>query len=264
VVGTVRAGTRASGVSINRAGTLALVANRGEGTVSVFTIDGVTVTPAGTVGICDNNCGPSLPVFTPDGRRALVTRNTDHRVSVLEVDGTTVTYGGVDISANLGPYSLDITPDGTRAVVANIGNGPTGGVDTVGVIDLTATPPRLVNAVTVGVIPEGLALSPDGTLVAVAVMNGSNLPPDSPFWHDAGLLKIYRLDGITLDLVAEAAAGDWCQGVVWRRDGTGLVVQCAADGELVLYDFDGATLRRAGAVPVNGAPTGIRTAPTAP
>jgi DNA-binding beta-propeller fold protein YncE len=170
----------------------------------------------------------------------------------------------VDISANLGPYSLDITPDGTRAVVANIGNGPTGGVDTVGVIDLAVTPPRLVNATVVGVIPEGLALSPDGTWVAVAVMNGSNLPPTSPFWHDAGLLKIYRLDGIALALVAEADAGDWCQGVVWRRDGTGLVVQCAADGELVLYDFDGATLRRAGAVPVNGAPTGIRTAPTAP
>jgi DNA-binding beta-propeller fold protein YncE len=263
VAGTVRAGLRASGVSINHAGSLALVANRADGTVSVFTIDGTTVTPVGTVAICDTGCAPSLPVFTPDGTRALVSRNGDHRVSVLEVDGTTVTYDGVDISANLGPYSIEVTPDGRRAVVANIGNGPTGGVDTVGVIDIAATPPRLVGAVSVGLIPEGLALSPDGTLVAVAVMNGSNLPPDSPFWNDRGLLKVYRLADTTLELVAEADAGDWCQGIVWSRDGTRIVMQCAADGELRLYDFDGTTLRQAGAIPVSGAPTGIRTAPPA-
>ena len=121
-----QAGARASGVSINRAGTLALVANRAAGSVSVFAITGKVVTPVGTVDLCEN-CQPSLPVFTPDGRRALVTRNGDHLVSILEVNGQRVTYAGVDISANLSPYSLDITPDGRVAVVANIGNGPTGG-----------------------------------------------------------------------------------------------------------------------------------------
>ena len=40
VLATLRAGNGASGVSINRAGSLALVANRFEGTVSVFTIAG--------------------------------------------------------------------------------------------------------------------------------------------------------------------------------------------------------------------------------
>ena len=40
-------GLRAAGVSINRAGTLALVGNRAEGTVSVFTISGKTVTLVG-------------------------------------------------------------------------------------------------------------------------------------------------------------------------------------------------------------------------
>ena len=49
VVATLQAGMGASGVSINKAGTLALVANRDEGTVSIFAINGSTVTPAGKV-----------------------------------------------------------------------------------------------------------------------------------------------------------------------------------------------------------------------
>jgi len=51
ILATLQAGKGAAGVSINKAGTLALVANRSEGTVSVFTISGTTVTPAGTVKI---------------------------------------------------------------------------------------------------------------------------------------------------------------------------------------------------------------------
>ena len=49
VLATLQAGTGASGVSINRAGTLAIVANRFEGTLSVFTHRGKTVAPAGKV-----------------------------------------------------------------------------------------------------------------------------------------------------------------------------------------------------------------------
>ena len=221
VIDTVYAGLRASGVSINASGTLALVGNCAAGTVTVFSIAGKTLTRIGDVQVCDT-CQPSLPVFTPDGRRALVTRNVDHSVSVLEINGTEVTYNGLTISSNLGPYSIDITPDGQYAIVANIGNGPAGGVDTVSVIDLQLSPPRLVNAVTVGIIPEGLALSPDGHYLAVPVMNGSNLPPDTPWFHDFGILKIYRRSGMDLTLVAEAEIGHWCQGVAWSNDATKL------------------------------------------
>src|SRR3954447_786055 len=47
VLATLEAGLGANGVSINRAGTLALVANRSEGTVSAFTIAGKTVACCG-------------------------------------------------------------------------------------------------------------------------------------------------------------------------------------------------------------------------
>jgi DNA-binding beta-propeller fold protein YncE len=263
VTATLRTGRRASGVSVNRAGTLALVANRGEGTVSVFTIRGGSVAAAGKVDLGDPASEPSLPVFTPDGRRALVTLNNGHRIAVLAVDGDRVEYTKQDIAAGIRPYALEITPAGDVAIVANIGNGPTGGADTLGVIDLRANPPRLVGGAFVGVIPEGIALSPDGAFVAASVMNGSNLAKASPFFNDYGLLKIFRLTGTTLTPVTEARLGHWCQGLAWSRNGRTLLVQCAVERALQVFAFDGRALTPQGTVPVGGAPTGIRTAQAA-
>jgi len=260
VIGRLATGNRAAGISINRAGTLALVANRGEGTVSVFAIEGKNVTAVAKVELCARDCAPSLPVFTPDGKSALVTRNNDHKVSVLAVDGKVVTYTKVDIAANLSPYGLEITPKGDVAIVANIVNGPAGGTDTIGVIDLKLTPPRLVDAISVGLIPEGIALSPDGTFLAADVMNGSNLPKSSPFFNDYGLLKIYRLAGTRLSPVTEAKVGHWCEGIVWSNDQRTLLVQCMVEKRILVFRFDGTKLKAAGSLAVNGGPAGIRVA----
>ena len=92
VLTTLQAGAGAAGVSINRAATLALVANRSEGTVSVFTISGNTLTPAGKIALGDAKSGPSHPIFSRDGATALVTRDGDNRISVLSVDGNKVEY----------------------------------------------------------------------------------------------------------------------------------------------------------------------------
>jgi DNA-binding beta-propeller fold protein YncE len=262
VLATLHAGRGASGISINRAGTLALVANRNEGTVSVLTIRGKTVAVAGKVDLGDRDCGAALPVFSPDGTRAFVTRNNDHKVSILSVSGTTVTYTKRDISANLRPYGIEISPKGDAAYVANIGNGPTGGVDTISVIDLTVDPPRMVDAVTVGIVPEGIALSPDGTLLAVNVMNGSNVPKASGYFHDFAVLKILRVNGTKLTPLAEARVpGHWCEGAAWSRNQRTLLVQCMVEKALFVYDFDGKTARVTGTIKVDGGAAGIRTAP---
>lgn len=260
VIATLHAGRGPSGVSINRAGTLALVANRGDGTVSVFSIRGRTVTPAGTVDLGEPNSTPSLPVFTPDGTRAFVTRNGDHKVSILRVAGNTVEYTKQDVSANLRPYGLQITPKGDLAIVANIGNGPTGGADTLTIIDLAANPPRAIDSLSVGLIPEGIALSPDGTLLAVMVMNGSNLPKASPFYSDFGLLKVMRVAGPIITPLAEARIGHWCEGLAWSRNQRTVLVQCMVEKEIEVFRFDGARLTAAGTIKVSGGPAGIRTA----
>jgi DNA-binding beta-propeller fold protein YncE len=258
VLATLQAGLGANGVSINRAGTLALVANRSEGTVSVFTVAGKTLTPVGKVKLGEPSSGPSHVVFTPDDKRALVTRDGDSRVSLLSVNGDKVEYTGRDMIAGIRPYSLDISVKGDIAVNGNQGGGG-GDADTVSVIDLKAEPPRVVNTISVGQTPECIVLSPDGAYLAVNVINGSHKPKNSPFFNHFGLLKIYRVDGAQLTFVTEAKVGHWGQGIAWSRDNRTLLYQATAEGEIQVLSFDGRELKRTGAIKTSASPVGIRT-----
>ena len=230
-----------------------------EGTISVFTIKGKAVAAAGRIDLGAPGSGPCGVIFTPDGRSALVTRNNDSLISVLRVDGTNVEYGKQDIAAGLKPYGLDVTPSGDVALVANIGAGATGGADTVSVIDLRAAPPRAVEHLTVGPTAEGIAISPDGRYAAVTVMNGSNLPKSSPFFTDFGLVRILGLKGTTLVPVTETRVGHWCQGAGWSADSKTLLIQCAAEREILVFRFDGSKLVPAPSIKVNGGPSGFST-----
>lgn len=261
VIATLQAGAGASGVSINPAGTLALVANRSEGTVSVFTINGRSVSAAGKVDLGAPLSSPCHVVFTPDGKMALVTRNLDSLVSVLSIDGSKVEYTKRDIVAGLKPYGIEITPKGDAAVVANIGAGATGGADTISLIDLSLNPPRAVDHIAVGPTPEGLALSADGNYAAVTVMNGSNSAKSSPFFNDFGILAILRLNNKKLAPVTQAKVGHWCQGTAWSRDGHTVLVQCMVEKQIMIFGFDGRKLTRAGSIKIDGGPAGLRAAP---
>jgi DNA-binding beta-propeller fold protein YncE len=260
VVGTVTAGPGASGASFNPAGTLLLVANRGAGTVSVFAVAGRALTLASTVDLGAPASGPSHVAVTPDGRTALVTRNNDHLVSVLSIDGNTVTYTKRDIVAGLSPYGMEITPAGDLALVANIGGGAGGSVNTVSVIDLRADPPRAIDQVMVGVTPEALAISPDGRFVAITVMNGTNAVPTSSLYNDFGRLRVFAIANRTLTPVTEARIGHWCQGVAWSSDSRTVLAQCMTEREIQVFRFDGKALTAAGGIKVNGAPAGLRAA----
>jgi DNA-binding beta-propeller fold protein YncE len=256
---TLEAGAGAAGVAINPAGTLALVANRAEGTVSIFAIAGGKLTNTGKVSLGDAKSGPSGIAFTPDGKTALVTRDGDHKISVLKIDGSKVEADKRDINAGLRPYQIDITPSGDMAAVANIGIG-TGDADTVSLIDMKSSPPRVVDTITVGQTPEGLRIAPDGKHVAVTVMNGSNKPKASPFFSDNGLVVVLSMSGGKLVKVAEAKAGHWCQGAAWSKDGKTLLVQCMVEQELQAFSFDGKDLKSTATIKVKGGPAGIATA----
>ena len=259
LAGTAEAGAGAAGIAINRDGNLVLVANRSEGTVSVFTLSGKTLTTVGKIELGDAKSGPSAVAFSPDGKTALVTRDGDHKISVLSVDGSKVEYTKRDVNAGLRPYPLDISSRGDVAVISNIGIG-TGDADTASLIDLQAKPPRVVDTVTVGQTPEGLKLSPDGRYAAVTVMNGSNKPKNSPFFNDNGLVVVLAIDGKKLSKVAEGKVGHWCQGAAWSKDSKTLLVQCMVEKEIQVLSFDGKELKSAGALKVSGGPAGIGTA----
>jgi len=259
VLATLQAGKGAAGVAINKAGTLALVANRAEGTVSVFSIAGSTVEPAGKVTVGGEKSGPSGVVFAPDGKTALVTLDADNKILVLSVDGTKVEPTRRAISAGLRPYGIDVTPKGEVAVVANIGVGG-GDADTVSVIDLKLNPPRVVATYTVGQTPEGIKLSPDGKYVAVTVMNGTNKPLDSPFFNGSGILQVWTRNGTQLTKTAEMPIGRWCQGIAWSANGRTVLAQCMVEEEIVVARFSGRALEKVGTIEMKGGPAGIGTA----
>jgi len=258
VIATLEAGLGAAGVSINNAGTLALVANRSEGTVSVFTIAGNKLTPAGKIQLSDPKSGPSHVAFTPDGKSALVTRDGDHRVSILSVDGNKVEDSKKFMVGGVRPYSLEISAKGDVAVFTNQGGGQ-GDID-VHVVDLKAKPPRIVDTISVGQTPEGVAMSSDGAYAAVTVMNGTNRPKDHPAFNDYGWLQIFSIKGTTLKKVAQAKVGHWCQGAAFSKNNKTVVIQCMVEKNLQAFNFDGRNLKPAGTVALSGGGAGLRTA----
>jgi DNA-binding beta-propeller fold protein YncE len=262
VITTLEAGKGAAGVSINRQGTLALVSNMIDGTVSIFTIQGKTVAPAGTLEVGGTKAGGGMVAFTPDGKTAIVSRNSDHRVSVLSVDGHKVEYTKRDMIAGVRPIVLDVAPNSAFAVVGNLAGGATGDADSVVLIDLTAKPPRVVDVIGVrGATAEGLKISPDSSVVAVVVHNGSNRPKESPFYNDGGKLVLVRVSGTTLSRMAEAPIGHWSQGVAFSPDGKLILVGNMVEKDYWVFNWDGTALRdTTQRVKVNGGPAAIRTA----
>jgi DNA-binding beta-propeller fold protein YncE len=259
VIATVEAGTSPAGISINRTGTMALVANRGDGTVSIFTITGRTLTPAGKVDFGNPKAGPCSAAFSPDGKIALVTRDGDHKISILSIDGSKVEDTKQMLTGGIRPYPVQVSPKGDIAVVGNQGGGG-GDIDTINIISLAGKAPRIVHTLDVGQIVEGLAFSPDGSHLAVTAQDGSNRPASHPFYNANGLLVVFKVDGTTLTKVAELRVAKWDQGVAWSRDGKTLLVQSMAEQLLSVVSFDGQSLKVIGEIKVRGGPEGIRTA----
>jgi DNA-binding beta-propeller fold protein YncE len=260
ILATLPTGSGPAGVSINRAGTLALVANRAEGSVSVFRIAGGQVSPTGKVDIGTVASEVSHVAFTPDGRFALVTRNGDHMLNVLQVEGEKVTKLDREITTGVRPYGVAVGPDGRWAVVANIGRG-TGDADTVSLVDLTREPFRIIDTVSVGQTPEGITASPDGKHVAVTVMNGSNKPKDSPF-HGPGLVKVLKVENGRLSVVSEAKVGTWAQGAAFAPDGRTLFVgnMVEKDISVLRVGEDGKLSEGGPRIRLSGASAALRTA----
>jgi DNA-binding beta-propeller fold protein YncE len=115
LIDTVLVGKQPSGMSINRAGNLALIANRTDNSISVLRISGKKVELIDTVAIGEQVAHVK---FTPDGKRALAAKFPGHKIALLEVNGEKVTYGKYDMAVGLWPYNVNVTPDGKLALSA--------------------------------------------------------------------------------------------------------------------------------------------------
>ena len=237
VLQTIEAGAGAAGVSINRAGTLALVANRNEGTVSVFSLRGATLTAIEKLKLGNEKSGPSHVQFTPDGKRALVTRDGDHGLTILAVDGDKVTVTNRTFYAGIRPYGADITRNGRYAVVGNVGFGQ-GDADTASLIDLQANPPRTIDSIAVGPTPEGIKLSPNGKYAAVVIHNGSARASNDPLYNANGKVVLLGTKNQKLAKLSEARIGRWSQGAVFTPDSKLLLVQNMVEKDIQVFRIE--------------------------
>ncbi|MEO8133623.1 MAG: YncE family protein [Betaproteobacteria bacterium] len=245
LIATVEGGRQPSGIAINRAGNLALVANRADNSVTVLSIRGKQVKVVDTVAMGEQ---VSAAAFTPDGKRAIVSKNVNNKAAMLDVDGEKVSYAKYDMLVGLFPYNLGVTPNGKLALTANNGNAGAadGNVDTVGVIDLEATPPREIDQVVVGDGPEGFAISPTGEIAVAILLRGSNAAKSLFFYNRNGSVAVLKIDGKKVTKVGEVEVGGLPEGAVFSPDGKYLYVGNYMDDDLSILKVDGAVVTDTG------------------
>lgn len=248
---SLTSGLGATQVRLSPDGTLALIANRAEGTVSVFTVKDKHLTAVGKVDTGNPKSLPSAVVFV-DGKTALLTRSGDNMVNVLHIDGTSVTIDPRPLTTGVGPYTMDINAAHTLAAVSNMGRGD-GDEDFVSLIDLKSKPYRVVGTFGVPSGPEPLKFSPDGRFLAVGAQSGTTKPSSHPFHHDNGLLGLYAVDGQTLHKVAEVSVGPWAEAAAFSRDGKTVLIQSMQDRKIEVFRWNGKTLTRGKSLSIQGA-----------
>ncbi len=264
IIDTLHLGKRPSGLAINAAGTMALVTNRDDGTISVLSIKGKEVKVTDTVTIGTGADNVSAVAITPDGKRALATKPAANKIALLSIAGDKVTYDKRDLPTGIFPYNVAISPDGKLALTVDNGNhgGSDGNAKTVSVIDLAANPVRVIGHVTVGDSPEGLAISPKGNLAVSIDAQGSNQAKDVRFYHPGGEVSVLKIAGKKVTKVGEVTVGKLPEGAVFSADGAYLYVGNFIDKDLSVLRVSGDRLIDTGQrFKLPGQPASMRSGP---
>ena len=223
---------------------MALVANRGDNSISVLAINGTDVKVTDTVAMPDS---VSHVVFTPDGKRALAARSPASKLSVLDIAGDKVTYNKFDLPTGQWPYNVVVAPNGKLALLNETGNGGSsdGNVDTTSVIDIEANPPRVIDRVVVGDGPEGLAMSPRGDLAVAAILRGSNMKK-AFFYQKNGSLSILKIDGKKVTKTDDVEVGGLPEAVTFTPDGKYILAGNYMDQDFSILKVDGSKVTDTG------------------
>jgi len=259
-LGTVEVGKQPSGLDISKKGDLALVTNRADNSISVLSISGKDVKLADTVAMGDSVAHVAI---SHDGTKALAVKPVANKVAFLRIDGGKVLYDKYDMPTGIFPYNVDIAPSGHIALVANNGaaGAADGNVDTVSVIDLDASPPRVIDHVVVGDAPEGFAISPKGDL-ALAILVAGNSDKKAFFSRKNGTAAVLKIDGKKVTKVGEVEVGGLAEGVVFSPDGAYAYIGNFIDSDISILKINGAQVTDSGKkIKLPGHPASLRGAP---
>lgn len=112
-------------------------------------------------------------------------------------------------------------------------------IDATRIVDLKASPERVVQHVTVGDAPEGIAVSPDGKLAAATILQGSFDAPRTAWWaHQTGLLSLLRIEGARASATLDVAVDAFPEGVVFSADSRTIYVGNFASSTLSVLSVD--------------------------
>jgi YVTN family beta-propeller protein len=156
---------RGSGVAVNPDGKKVYVTNYGNysdpgNTVSI--IDTATNTITATIKVGKHPWGVAI---NPAGTKAYVTNLGSSTVSVINTSINTVT-ATVSLKDHIYPTEVVVNPTGTRLYVTN------GNYNIVSVIDTASN--AVIAEVNVGYYPVGVAVTPDGKKIYVAIASGNS------------------------------------------------------------------------------------------
>jgi len=185
-----------------------------------------------------------------------------NKVSLLDIDGATVTYKGYHMITGVFPYNAQFTSDGKLAIINNNGaaGSADGQIDTVAVIDMTLNPPRVTDQVSVGDAPEGLAVSPTAGYAISLLTNGAgNVPKNAFFHHDHAVAVLLKSDGKTVRKVSQIETGTLSEGLAFSPDGGYVYIGNWGEQNLVTYRLQGDKLVAVGSpLKLPGHPVSMR------
>ncbi len=276
VTGRIDVGGQPTSVDIHPSGRFVAIARVGGGQSLVI----VPITPDGLPGailtwslpaidpdpdiIADKGLGKvSSVVWHPDSRHLAVTVPSADRVVFYEFtpDGNDGAPGialwGQPVPTGPHPLSGQFTPDGKDFITTDLHWGPNVDGYLVGapqgslsVIRLAAVPSgnaakhELISSATVGISPEGLAISPDGRWVVTANLKRAMLPDGDPRMTPGGSLSLLSRDPATGTLTAHAEIpiNAMPEGIAFDTAGRHIIVPQfrtfdpgAVDGELAFF-----------------------------
>ena len=155
------------------------------------------------------------------------------------------------------PTNLQITPDGRLALLADSvvhtaeGSGwKVSPDDKLFVVDLTAQPPKLIDTVTVGKQPSGMAIAHDGKLALIANRAGKSV-------------SIVSIEGTTVKHVGDVDLGQEAAAVAIAPDGKRafVVMNLASKVGVLTIDRQTVTYDKAADIPAGANPYNIDITP---
>ena len=145
------------------------------------------------------------------------------------------TVEGLEHTVQGPPHAVAVTPDGKLAVVA----APTRYDyaakkelfdNFLQIVDIEASPPKLIAKLDVGAHANGLTINRDGTLLLAAALDGT--------------VKVVAIEGKNVRLVGDVKVGDKrLSGIAFTHDGKAAIVAQRDENGAAVLSVDGTTVK---------------------